>query len=116
MFVVSVVVAGLWIAAPAHGPGVSADLMSQAQEQGHVRIIVKVARDAPAGETIEAAQDAVLNELVGTSFKVLHQYINSAFLALDVGPDALETLGRSRRIESIAADFDLEPMRQPRTP
>ena len=115
MFVVSVVVAGLWIAGPAHGPGVSADLLSQAQEQGHVRIIVKVARDAPAGETIEAAQDAVLNELAGTSFKVLHQYINSAFLALDVGPDALETLGRSRRIESIAADFDLEPMRQPRT-
>src|SRR2546430_4826199 len=80
MFVVSVVVAGLWIASPAHGPGVSADLMSQAQEQGHVRIIVKVARDAPAGETIEAAQDAVLNELARTSFKVLPQYINSAFL------------------------------------
>jgi len=90
--------------------------MSQVQEHGHVRVIVKVARDAPAGETIEAAQNVVLNELAGTSFKVLHKYINSAFLALDVGPDALETLGRSPKVESIAADFALEPMRQPRTP
>jgi|SRR5947208_15593593 len=106
----------LCIAGFGQGPGASADLLHQAREQGHVRIIVKVARDESAGETVEAAQNAVLKELAGTSFSLLHKYINSPFLALDVSPDALETLGRSPRVESIAADFSLQPMPRPRTP
>ena len=106
----------LCFAALAQVGGVPPDLLHQAREQGHVRVIVKVARDDSASETIEAAQNAVLNELAGTSFKILHTYINSAFLALDVGPDALEALAYSPKVESIAADFDLQLMPGPRPP
>lgn len=103
-------------AALAQVGGVPPDLLHQVREQGHVRVIVRVARDDSTGETIEAAQNTVLNEMAGTSFKILHKYINSAFLALDVGPDALEALGRSPKVESITADFDLQLMPRPRAP
>jgi hypothetical protein len=116
MVVSALLFTSLCVAALAQGAGVPPDLLHQAQEQGHVRVIVKVARDESTGEMIEAAQNVVLNGLAGTSFKILHKYINSAFLALDVGPDALEALGRSPKVESITADFDLQLMPRPRTP
>jgi hypothetical protein len=106
----------VWLTGLTPGSGVPAELLRQAREEGHVRVIAKVARDESAGETIEAAQNAVLNELAGTSFNVIYKYINSSFLALDVGLDALETLGRSPKVESIGPDFTLEPMPRLRTP
>jgi hypothetical protein len=52
----------------------------------------------------------VLAELAGTSCRILHRYLNSPFLALEVGEDALRVLDRSPNVVSVAGDFELHPL------
>lgn len=101
---------------PTETPRVPDELFRQAQDRGHVRVIVKIARDEAAGESIAAAQDAVLIILAGTHHRLLQRYVNSAFLALDVAPDALAALARSPKVESVAADVSLQPQVPEGTP
>ena len=87
-------------ATAANGPHhVAPELLNAARQAGHVRVIVKVA---------DGAQDSVLAQLTGTSARVLHRYLTSPFLALDVGEDALTILDRSASVVSVAADFPLQ--------
>lgn len=94
---------------PTATPRVPDELFRQAQQLGHVRVLVKIARDEAAGESIATAQDAVLAILAGTQYRLLQRYVNSAFLALEVGPDALAALAGSPKVESVAADLSLRP-------
>ena len=92
------------------------ELFQEVRDKGHVRVLVKIARDETVGESIADAQTAVLALLAGTEYTLLYRYANSAFLALDIGPDALEVLARSPKIESVAADRAVRPMRPDRAP
>jgi hypothetical protein len=83
------------------------DIAAAAQRTGPVRVIVKVAQ--PPGAPVDRAQDVVLGELTGTASRVLHRYLNSPFLALEVGEDALHVLDRSPNVLSVAGDFDVHP-------
>jgi hypothetical protein len=82
--------------------------VTAALEGDGVRVIVKVAQ-AP-GTPLDRAQDVVLAELAGTSYRVLHRYLNSPFLALEVGADALRLLDRSPNVLSVARDIDAHPL------
>jgi len=99
-----------WVGGSVERPSVPDELFREASTQGHVRVIVKIARDEAAGESVAAAQNVVLASLAGTDYQLLHRYINSAFLALEVGPDALAALARAPKVESVAADL---PLRSP---
>ena len=81
------------------------DVAAAAQSSGSVRVIVRI--DQPAGTPVDQAQDAVLAELAGTSCRILHRYLTSPFLALEVGPDALRVLDRSSHVLSVAGDFEM---------
>ncbi len=95
-------------AAPAEFSKVPADVAAVAERSGSVRVIVKV--DQPAGTTLERAQDAVLAELAHSSCRVLHRYVSSPFLALEVGVDGLRVLDRSTHVVSVAGDFEMRPL------
>src|SRR5438105_5018665 len=69
------------------------DVLEAARRTGSVRVIVKV--DQPEGQPIDRAQDVVLGELTGTAMRLLHRYLTSPFLALEVREDALRILDRS---------------------
>jgi hypothetical protein len=83
------------------------DVMAEAQDKGAVRVIVKLCVDQGSGNSIADAQDAVLVELRGTSHRLLQRYVNSPFLALEVGPEALAALGRSPNVLSVSRDVEL---------
>jgi len=97
-------------------PRVPDELFQQVRDKGHIRVLVKLARDEAAGESIADAQTAVLAILAGTDYKLLYRYANSAFLALDIGHDALEALARSPKVESVAADRAVRPTRPDKAP
>lgn len=82
-------------------------LVDAVREHGVIRVIVQVAR--PAGTPIAQVQDAVLAELAGTGHRVLHRYLNSPALAVEVNEEALRVLAGSRHVLSIARDFELRP-------
>jgi hypothetical protein len=88
---------------------ISSEIITEAQDKGVVRVIVKLALDEGSGKSIAEIQDAVLAELRGTDHRLLQRYINSPFLALEVGPDALARLGRSPHVLSVSRDFELRP-------
>jgi len=97
-------------------PRIPEEVFREIRDKGHVRVLVKIARDEAAGESIADAQIAVLGILAGTEYKLLHRYANSAFLALEIGPAALEALARSPKVESVAVDRAVQPTRPERTP
>jgi hypothetical protein len=97
-------------------PRIPEELFQDVRDKGHVRVLVKIARDEAAGESIADAQTAVLAILAGTDYKLLYRYANSAFLALDIGQGALEALAHSPKVESVAADRAVRPMRPDRAP
>jgi hypothetical protein len=76
-------------------------------ERGDVRIVVRVVVDTRAGQSIESAQEAVLKALAGTRYRLLRKFVNSPFLVLEAGPDALRALDGSPDVESVAPDFEL---------
>jgi len=54
-------------------------------------------------------QDSVLQALQGTQYRLLHRYAASPFLALEVGPDALNALKASPLVISVVPDINIEP-------
>jgi hypothetical protein len=98
------------LSASASGPVVPDELFREVRDKAHLRVVVKIAWDERSGETLVAAQDAVLATLAGTDYRLLQRYVNSAFLALEVGGEALAALARSPRVESVAADLTLRHM------
>ena len=97
-------------------PRIPEELFQELRDKGHVRVLVKIARDVAAGERVADAQSAVLAILVGTDYQLLYRYTNSPFLALDIGQDALDALARSPKVESVAADRAVRPTRPDRAP
>ena len=97
-------------------PRIPDELFQAVRDKGHVRVLVKIARDEAAGESIADAQTAVLASLAGTDHTLLYRYANSAFLALDIGQDALEALARSPKVESVAADRAVRPLKPDKAP
>ena len=95
-------------------PRIPEEVFREIRDKGHVRVLVKIARDET--ESIADAQTAVLAILAGTDYELLHRYANSAFLALEIGPAALEALARSPKVESVAVDRAVQPTRPERTP
>ena len=114
MITVAVVAGVLLALAPAANSSngeflrVPPDVAATAARAGTVRVIVKV--DQPAGSPIDRAQDTVLGELASSSCRVLHRYLNSPFLALEVGIDALRVLDRSPHVISVVGDFEMRPL------
>ena len=93
----------------AQEPGrVPPEVFDAARSTGAVRVIVQLMQDPQ--QSIASAQQAVLTELSGTAFRVLHQYANSPVLALEAGEDALRVLDRSPHVRSVAPDVILYPM------
>ncbi|MBM4439239.1 MAG: hypothetical protein FJ027_02375 [Candidatus Rokubacteria bacterium] len=86
---------------------VPADVLTKAQRAGSVRVIVRL--DLPAGAAIAPVQDAVLAELAGIPLRVLHRYLHSPFLALELGVDALRILDRSPHVLSVVSDLEAVP-------
>jgi len=82
-------------------------LCGEAAREPSGRVLVRIARDE--GETVEHAQQVVLEELQGTSVRVLHRYLNSPFLAVEGGADVLDSLARSRKVIAVSRDFELVP-------
>ena len=97
-------------------PRIPEEIFQGVRDKGHVRVLVKIARTEAARESIADAQTAVLAILAGTDYTLLYRYANSAFLALEIGPSALDALARSPKIESVAADRAVRPMRPDRAP
>ncbi len=50
-------------------PRIPEELFQDVRDKGHVRVLVKIARDEAAGESIADAQTAVLAILAGTDYK-----------------------------------------------
>lgn len=94
---------GVTEGAPGDFTRVPADVVA-AQQRGPVRVIVRLVQ--PAGTPITQAQDALLAELTGTTCRVLHRYLTSPFMALEVGEDALRVLDRSPNVVSVAGDVE----------
>ena len=99
-------------------------LLGSAYANGSVRVIVKL---KPAGIVPEAElrdttaiaqqrtritdhQNAAIGALAGTRYRIHWRYRASAFLALEVSPDALRILAASPLVESIVEDIQLVPL------
>ena len=95
-------------AAPAQIDPPSIDeLVAKAARQGTLRVIVEVLPDGSAPYTSEAiaqAQDRVLQELAGTSHRVIRRYATIPFLGLTVSVDALRRLAGSRSVGGLRED------------
>jgi hypothetical protein len=83
------------------------DLVAKAARQGTLRVIVEV-KIAPPGppsrEAIAHAQELLLQELVGTSHRVIRRFDTIPFFGLEVTADALRRLGGSALVASIRED------------
>jgi hypothetical protein len=83
------------------------DLVAKAARQGTLRVIVEVLPDGSAPYTPDAiaqAQDRVLQELAGTSHRVIRRYATIPFLGLTVSADALRRLAGSRSVGGLRED------------
>src|SRR3954468_19720746 len=94
-----VLVVGPAAAAPGDVHRIPAEVAAEARRAGLVRVIVKIVQ--PSGTPVDEAQTRVLAKLAGTSTRILHRYLNSPFLALEVGEDALRILDRSPNVLSV---------------
>jgi hypothetical protein len=95
------------------------DLIAKAIRQGSLRVIVEVKIDppgSPSPETIAQAQDRVLQELGGTSHRVLRPFTTLPFLGLEVAADALARLGASAHVAGVREDMVLRPQGSGGTP
>ena len=89
-----------------------AELRTQIQRTGSLRVIVALKLDAPEAaspEAIRAVQDRLLAALRGTQHEVLHRYGSTPAVALVVSPKALDVLLASPLVASIVPDQTREP-------
>lgn len=95
------------------------DLIDKATRQGALRVIVEVLPEGPAPysrEAIAKAQDLVMQELGGTTHRILRRYTTMPFMGLAVSADALRRLGGSLYVGSIREDTLLRPQGSPASP
>ena len=95
------------------------DLIDKATRQGALRVIVEVLPEGPAPHSREAiakAQDLVIQELGGTTHRILRRYTTIPFMGLAVSADALRRLGGSLYVGSIREDTLLRPQGSPASP
>jgi hypothetical protein len=94
------------------------ELIAKAAREGPLRVIVELRADSgpPSRESIAAAQDLVLQELAGTSHRVIRRFTTIPFLALEASVDALRRLAASPRVAGVREDQVLRPPRAPATP
>jgi hypothetical protein len=105
-------------AAQVTGPSVE-ELTTNAERQGALRVIVELRVDStgpPTGAAIAAAQDSLLDELGGTSHRLIRRYTTVPFIALEVSAEALRRLAGSPRVAGIREDRVLRPQGAPGTP
>jgi hypothetical protein len=88
-----------------------AELLSRAEAEGTVRVIVEL-RVGPGG--IPAAQDEALHALEGTAHRVTRRYKSIPFIALEASAEALRRLGGSPAVLRVQEDRVVAP--QTRTP
>ena len=108
-----------WTAAAQAVPPAIDDLIAKAARQGTLRVIVELRMDAPgppSPEAIAQAQDQVLQEIAGTSHRVLRRFATVPFLGLDVTVDALRRLGGSAHVAGIREDRMRTPQGLPGSP
>ena len=108
-----------WTAAAQAVPPAIDDLIAKAARQGTLRVIVELRIDPPgppSHEAIAQAQDRVLQELAGTSHRVLRRFATIPFLGLEVTADALRRLGGSAHVAGIREDMVLRPQGSPASP
>ena len=97
-------------------PSTVDDLIAKAARQGALRVIVELKIDPPGPPTREAiarAQDRVLQELAGTSHRVLRRFATIPFMGLEVTADALRRLGGSAHVGGVREDMVLRPQVPP---
>src|SRR3712207_412757 len=94
----------------------SSNLLQNAQREGSVRIIVRLRTDfVPEGrldrtevsdqrDEIEGAQAGLQEDLQGTEYQTLREYETIPYVALNLSPQALETLQRSALATDIVED------------
>lgn len=95
------------------------ELVAKATRQGTLRVIVELKIDPPgppSPEAIGQAQDHVLQELAGTSHRVLRRFTTIPFMGLVVSADALRRLGGSAHVASVREDKVLRPQGSPASP
>lgn len=95
------------------------DLIEKATRQGALRVIVEVLPEGSAPysrEAIAKAQDLVMQELSGTSHRILRRYTTIPFMGLTASADALRRLGGSLYVGSIREDTLLRPQGSPASP
>ena len=97
------------------------NLLSKAQSEGSVRVIVGLEAGLPEGsfvpegelsssqaadqrDAIKTAQSQLLTELGESGVKRLREYETIPYMALELSPKALETLRGSERVTSIMED------------
>ncbi len=103
--------AGCAVAQGQPEPRLPAGLMGRAEAEGAVRVIVEL--EIGPGD-IRAAQDAVLQALEGTTYRVTRRYRSVPFLALEASAEALRRLSGSPAVRRVQEDRVASP--QTRTP
>ena len=106
-------------AAQAAVPSTIDDLIAKATRQGSLRVIVEVKIDAsgpPTLETIAQAQDRVLQELAGTTHRVLRRFTTIPFIGMETSADSLRRLGASAHVAGVREDMVLRPQGSGGTP
>ncbi len=61
-------------------------------------------------KAIEAAQDGLIAELAGTTYKVVSKFKTLPGLSLEVGPDALAVLENSEYVKEVYLELVLRPL------
>jgi len=91
------------------------EVWQKIQKEGAVQVIVRLKvpwtmermlspeEKKSQRDAIAAAQQALTTELVGTQYKVLHQYQSIPTIVLEAGSDALSKLDRSSRVREVRA-------------
>jgi hypothetical protein len=100
---------------------ISPQLWSKVQEKGTLRVIVslnvpvqpigQLSREGIVAqqERITAAQDELIANLSGTTYKVARRFTMSSGMALSVGPEALAILEGSPLVKKVAEDIAMSP-------
>jgi hypothetical protein len=104
-------------------------LLDRAAPEGTVRVLVQlqVAAEPEGGlasaeavaaqrKTIAVAQSTLMDELVGTRYRLIRTYETIPFLALEVSSDALRILEASPLVVGIEEDRLELPLSTPRGP
>ncbi len=114
--------AALWMAPPAAAQAVDDALRERVAEEGRVMVIVEleeptvpegwIARRADLDgqrRRVATRQIEAIYELGGTDAGPVRPYAQVPFLAVPVGPEALEALARSPRVRSVRASRVFAP-------